>query len=507
MAQHIASHARERNRPALTFAPCLDIRAGFETPLRMGRPLFVYPSRRARPIRRRPRASDPSMQVVQKSTEGLSRVIAVTIPAADLTARLDAKAAEIAPKMKLKGFRPGKVPVSHVKKSFGRDMMGEIVNDAINESSQKALDEAKVRPAAPAEMKLTSDMEKVLSGSDDLAYEMALEVMPEFTPVDPKTLKLERPVYEASDADLDEALKELAGQAKSYEDKKGKTVKAAEGDQLTIDFLGKLEGVPFDGGAAEDADLVIGSNRFIPGFEDQLKGAKVGDEKTIEVTFPEDYQAKNLAGKLATFDIKVKAIKAEAETKIDDEFATRIGLESLDKLKDLLRQNLNQQYAGAARFKLKRSLLDALDAAHSFDLPPKMVEAEFDGIWKQVEADKEAGRLTPEDAKKSDKKLKEEYRKIAERRVRLGLVLAEIGRANNVGVSDQELNNAIMQEARNYPGQERAVLDFYRQNPGAAAQMRAPIYEEKVCDLIFTVAEVKDTPITKEELLKDEEDV
>jgi trigger factor len=447
------------------------------------------------------------MQVVQKSTEGLSRVIAVTIPAADLTARLDAKAAEIAPKMKLKGFRPGKVPVSHVKKSFGRDMMGEIVNDAINESSQKALDEAKVRPAAPAEMKLTSDMDKVLAGSDDLAYEMALEVMPDFEPVDPKTLKLERPVYEATDADLDEALKELAGQAKSYEDKKGKTVKAAEGDQLTIDFLGKLDGEPFEGGAAEDADLVIGSGRFIPGFEEQLKGAKVGEEKTIEVTFPEDYQAKNLAGKLATFDVKVKAIKAEAETTVDDEFAKRIGLESLDKLKDLLRQNLNQQYAGAARFKLKRALLDALDAAHSFDLPPKMVEAEFDGIWKQVEADKEAGRLTPEDAKKSDKKLKEEYRKIAERRVRLGLVLAEIGRANNVGVSDQELNNAIMAEARNYPGQERAVLDFYRQNPGAAAQMRAPIYEEKVCDLIFTLAEVKDTPISKEELLKDEDEV
>jgi trigger factor len=446
------------------------------------------------------------MQVVQKSTEGLSRVIAVTIPAADLTARLDAKAAEIAPKMKLKGFRPGKVPVSHVKKSFGRDMMGEIVNDAINESSQKALDEAKVRPAAPAEMKLTSDMDKVLAGSDDLAYEMALEVMPDFNPVDPKTLKLERPVYEASDADIDEALKELAGQAKSYEDKKGKTVKAAEGDQLTIDFLGKLDGVPFDGGAAEDADLVIGSGRFIPGFEEQLKGAKVGEEKTIEVTFPEDYQAKNLAGKLATFDVKVKAIKAEAETTVDDEFAKRIGLESLDKLKDLLRQNLNQQYAGAARFKLKRALLDALDAAHSFDLPPKMVEAEFDGIWKQVEADKEAGRLTPEDAKKSDKKLKDEYKKIAERRVRLGLVLAEIGRANNVGVSDQELNNAIMQEARNYPGQERAVLDFYRQNPGAAAQMRAPIYEEKVCDLIFTLADVKDAPISKEDLLKDEDE-
>jgi trigger factor len=282
---------------------------------------------------------------------------------------------------------------------------------------------------------------------------------------------------------------------------------AAEGD------VGQRDRVRVDrdragvrAGEAAETDLVIGSNRFIPGFEEQLKGAKVGEEKTIEVTFPEDYQAKNLAGKLATFDVKVKAIKAEAETKLDDEFAKRIGLESLDKLKDLLRQNLNQQYAGAARFKLKRALLDALDSAHSFDLPPKMVDAEFDGIWQQVQADKDAGNLPPEDAKKSDETLKDEYRKIAERRVRLGLVLAEIGRANNVGVTDQELNNAIMAEARNYPGQEKAVLDFYRQNPNAAAQMRAPIYEEKVCDLIFTLAAVTDTPITKEDLLKDEDE-
>ena len=446
------------------------------------------------------------MQVVQNTTEGLSRVITVTVPAAELTAKLEARLAEMAPKMNIKGFRPGKVPVAHVKKTFGRDIMGEIVNDTINQTSQAALEEINVRPAAPADMKLTSDMDKVLAGSDDLAYEMSLEVMPDFTPVDPKTLKLDRPVYEASDEDLDEALKELASQAKTYEDKKGKTVKAADGDQLTIDFLGKLDGEAFEGGAAEDADLVIGSNRFIPGFEEQLKGAKVGDEKTIEVTFPADYQAANLAGKLATFDVKVKAIKAEAESKIDDEFATRIGLESLDKLKELLRQNLNQQYVGAARFKLKRALLDALDTAHSFDLPPKMVEAEFDGIWQQVEADKAAGNLPEDDAKKSDDDLKAEYRKIAERRVRLGLVLAEIGRANNVGVTDQELNQAIMQEARNYPGQERMVLDFYRQNPNAAAQMRAPIYEEKVVDLIFDLALVTDTPITKEELLKDEDE-
>ncbi|MEH6665314.1 MAG: trigger factor [Brevundimonas sp.] len=446
------------------------------------------------------------MQVVEKSAEGLSRVIAVTIPASELNAKLDAKAAEVAPQMKLKGFRPGKVPVSHVRKTYGRDLMGEIVNDALNQSSQKALDDAKLRPAAPAEMKLVSDMDKVVAGQEDLSYEMTLEVMPDFKPVDPKSLKLTRPVYEASDADLDEALKELAGQAKTYEDKGGKAPKAAEGDQLTIDFVGKIDGEPFEGGSAEDADLVIGSNRFIPGFEEQLTGAKVGEEKTIEVTFPENYQAAHLAGKAATFDVKVKALKAPKDSEIDDDFAKRLGLESLDKLKELLRDNLNQQYKGAARFKLKRALLDQLDEQHAFDLPPKMVEAEFEGIWRQVEADKEAGRLTEADAKKSDKKLKEEYRKIAERRVRLGLVLAEIGRENNVTVTDQELNNAIIAEARNYPGQEQAVLNFYRQNPNAAAGMRAPIYEEKVCDLIFDQAEVKDEPISKEELLKDDEE-
>lgn len=446
------------------------------------------------------------MQVVEKSNEGLSRTIAVTIPAAELNEKLDAKIKEVSPQMKLKGFRPGKVPVAHVKKTFGRDLMGEIVNDALNTSSQKALDDAKLRPAAPAEMKLVSDMDKVIAGQEDLTYEMSLEVMPDFTPVDPKTLKLERPVYEATDADLDEALKDLASQAKSYEDKTGKTVKAAEGDQVTIDFVGKVDGEVFEGGSATDADLVIGSNRFIPGFEEQLKGVKVGDEKTLDVTFPENYGAAHLAGKAATFDVTVKAIKAEAAAKIDDEFATRLGLESLDKLKDLLRQNLNQQYSGAARFKLKRALLDQLDEKHSFDLPPKMVDAEFDGIWRQVQADKEAGRLDAEDAKKSDKALEKEYRAIAERRVRLGLVLAEIGRANNVQVTDQELNNAIMAEARNYPGQERQVLDFYRQNPNAAAQMRAPVYEEKVCELIFGQAEVKDAPISKEDLLKDEDE-
>ncbi len=488
----------------MTFRPLLDIRAGSEVPLPKGAALLLYPPRAFAASPQSVRY--PTMQVVEKSNEGLSRVIAVTIPVAELNEKLEARIKEVAPQMKLKGFRPGKVPASYVKKTFGRDFMGEIINASLNETSQGALEELKLRPAAPAEMNLTSDMDKVIAGQEDLAYEMSLEVMPEFTPVDPKTLKLTRPTYEASEEDLDEALKELASQAKSYEDKKGKTVKAADGDQLTIDFLGKIDGEAFDGGAATDADLVIGSGRFIPGFEEQLKGAKVGEEKTIEVTFPEEYQAKHLAGKAATFDVTVKAIKAEVESKIDDEFAKRIGLESLDQLKELLKSNLNQQYAGATRFKLKRALLDVLDEGHDFALPPKMVDAEFEGIWAQVSADKDAGQLPEEDAKKSEDELKAEYRKIAERRVRLGLVLAEIGRANNVGVSDQELSNAIMAEARNYPGQEKMVLDFYRQNPNAAAQLRAPIYEEKVVDLIVSVAEVKDEAISKEELMKEEDE-
>ncbi len=488
----------------MTFQPLLDIRAGSEAPLPKGAALLLYPPRAFAASPQSVRY--PTMQVVEKSNEGLSRVIAVTIPVAELNEKLEARIKEVAPQMKLKGFRPGKVPASYVKKTFGRDFMGEIINASLNETSQGALEELKLRPAAPAEMNLTSDMDKVIAGQEDLAYEMSLEVMPEFTPVDPKTLKLTRPTYEASEEDLDEALKELASQAKSYEDKKGKTVKAADGDQLTIDFVGKIDGEAFDGGAATDADLVIGSGRFIPGFEEQLKGAKVGEEKAIEVTFPEEYQAKHLAGKAATFDVTVKAIKAEVESKIDDEFAKRIGLESLDQLKELLKSNLNQQYAGATRFKLKRALLDILDEGHDFALPPKMVDAEFEGIWAQVSADKDAGQLPEEDAKKSEDELKAEYKKIAERRVRLGLVLAEIGRANNVGVSDQELSNAIMAEARNYPGQEKMVLDFYRQNPNAAAQLRAPIYEEKVVDLIVSVAEVKDEAITKEELMKEEDE-
>jgi trigger factor len=446
-----------------------------------------------------------SMQVVEKSNEGLSRVLEVTIPAQDLGAKLDAKIAEIGPRLNIKGFRPGKVPAAHVRKMYGRDLMGEIVQEALNESTQKALDEKNIRAAAPADLKLASDIEKVMAGQADLAYEMAVEVMPDFEPIDPTTISLKRPVYESSDADVDEGMKALLEQFRTYEKKGGKAPKAADGDMVVVDFVGRIDGEAFEGGSANDAEVVLGSNRLIPGFEEQLVGAKGGETRTVKVSFPEDYGAPQLAGKPAEFEVTVKEIRAPKEGEADEAFASRIGFDSIDALRNALKVQLDQEHHATSRFRLKRRLLDVLDEAHAFPLPEKMVENEFQSIWNQVEADRKAGSLAPEDAEKSEDELRSEYRKIAERRVRLGLVLAEIGRRAGVTVTDQELSNAIMAEARQFPGQEKEVFDFYRRNPGAAAQKRAPIYEEKVCDYVFGVAKVEDEPVSKEELQADED--
>ena len=448
------------------------------------------------------------MQVVEKLNEGLSRVLEVTIPKDELTSKLNAKVAEIAPKMNIKGFRPGKVPVAHVRKVYGKELMGEIIQETLNETTQKAMDDAKIRPASQPELKPIGDIEGVIAGNADLAYEIAVEMMPIFTPLEPDTVELTRPVYEATDADIDEALKSVVSGNQQYEEKKAKgkaAVKAEDGDKLIIDFVGKIGDEAFEGGSAEGAELVIGSGMFIPGFEEQLIGAKKGEVKTLNVTFPEDYGAKNLAGKAATFETTVQDILSPKDGEADDELAKSLGLESLQALKDILKTQLEQQYKAASRFKMKRQLLDVLDEKHDFDLPKRMLDAEFQGIWAQVEQDRANGQLAEEDAGKSEQELRDEYMKIAERRVRLGLVLAEIGTRQNVQVTDQEVTQAIMNEARNYPGQERQVFDFYRQNPAAAAQIRAPIYEEKVCDLIFTQAKVTDALVSKEELLKEDE--
>ena len=446
-----------------------------------------------------------SMQIVEKSGEGLSRVYGVTVPVADLTERLEARIAEITPTLNIKGFRPGKVPTAHVRRLYGKALMSEVVEQTLNETTQKVLTDNNLRPAGDPDLKPEGDMNQVIEGKADLAYEIAVDLMPDFEPVDPATLTLTRPVYEPTESEVEEALTELASQNKTYEPRTGKTVKAKDGDMVVIDFVGKIDGVAFEGGAATDAELVLGSGQFIPGFEAQLVGAKPDTDVVVKVTFPEDYQAENLKGKEAEFDVKVKEVKAPVEAKADDAFAERLGIENLEKLRELLKTNLEQQYAGASRFKLKRALLDQLDAKHDFPLPPKMVEAEFATIWQQVQQDKEGGGLPPEDAEKTDEQLEAEYRKIAERRVRLGLVLAEIGRANNVQVNDQELAEAMRREAMRYGPQAQQVFDLFRQNPNAQAQLRAPIFEDKVVDLIVEKATVTDEKITKEELLKDDD--
>ena len=446
-----------------------------------------------------------SIQIVEKSGDGLSRVYGVTVTAKELSQRVEARIVEISPQMSIKGFRPGKVPPAHVKRMYGKSIMGEVIEQAVNEGTQKAIDESKVRPATQPEMKLESDMDKVMAGQQDLSYEIQVEVMPDFKPVDPSTLSLVRPVYAASDAEVDEAVAELASQQRTYEPKTGKSVKAADGDMVVADFIGRIDGEAFEGGTAEDSQIVLGSGQFIPGFEEQLIGHKVGDVVTVKVSFPADYGVPALAGKPAEFETTIKDIRAATETKVDEALAEKLGMPSLQSLKDAVRGQVEQTYANQSRFKLKRALLDALDAAHDFPLPPRMVEAEFGQIWSQVQNDKSQGSLPDEDADKPEAELMADYRKIAERRVRLGLVLAEIGAVNNVSITDEELTNAARQEAMRYGPQAQEVFDYLRRTPAAQAQLRAPLYEDKVVDLIFRVAKVEDKPVSKDELMADDE--
>lgn len=446
-----------------------------------------------------------SLQIVEKSGEGLSRVYGVTVPVSDLAERLEARIKEIAPTLNVKGFRPGKVPAAHVRRLYGKALMSEVVQQALTETTQKVLDDNKLRPAGDPNLTPEGDIEAVMDGKADLAFELSVDLMPEFEPVDAATLSLEKPVYTPTDAEVDEAVADLAKQNRTFEAKTGKTVKAKDGDQVLIDFIGRVDGEAFEGGTAEDVELVLGSGQFIPGFEEQLVGAKPDSDVTVKVTFPAEYQAAHLAGKDAEFETKVKEVRGAVDAPADDEFAKRLGLDSLQALKDLVKGNLEEQYAGASRFKLKRALLDELDSKHDFPLPPKMVEAEFGSIWQQVQQDKEAGSLPPEDADKTDEQLEKEYRKIAERRVRLGLVLAEIGRGANVTVTEQELSQAILNEARKYGPQAQQVFNLLRENPNAQAQLRAPIFEDKVVDLIISKAKVEEKQVSKDELLKEDD--
>ena len=440
------------------------------------------------------------MNVTETKSEGLSREFRVTIPKGDLAAKLNDKITEMQPKMNLKGFRPGKVPAAHIKKMYGKSIMGDIVNDLVNESSTKALEEKALRPASRPSIHLDVAADKVVAGEADLDYHMHVEVMPDFEPTDVSALSIERMVAEPTEEEINDGLKRIADSNKSYATKEGK---AEKDDQVVIDFVGSIDGEKFDGGAAEDMPLVIGSGRFIPGFEDQLIGVSAGDEVNVNVTFPDEYQVETLKGKPALFEVKVKEVKGPKETEISDEFAKTLGLEDLEALKGALKSQLSGDLNFATRQQVKRVLLDALDERHSFDLPPLMVKAEFEQIWAQFEQEKKADRLSEEDKGKSDEELRAEYQKIAERRVRLGLVLAEVGRRAGVQVTNEELSQVLRQEAQRYPGQEKQVIDFYRQNPGALSQLQAPIYEEKVVDYILSKATVSDKTVTREELMKE----
>jgi trigger factor len=435
------------------------------------------------------------MQTKQTVNEGLKRAYLITIPAAELAAKIDSEIKKVAPQVRMPGFRPGKVPANLVRKMHGEALHAQVVNDTIRESVDTLLRNEALRPAMQPEVGLNEDYAE----GKDAAITVSLEVLPAIEAPSIDGLKLERLVVPVTDAQIDEALGNIASQNKSYKDA-AKTKKAAEGDQLIIDFVGKLDGVEFEGGKAEDAALVLGSNTFIPGFEDQLVGVKTGQEKTITVTFPENYQADHLAGKEATFDITVKAVKTETETTLDEDFAKSLGLDSLEKLREIMKAQLEQQTAGLTRTQMKRALLDQLAAGHSFEVPGTMVEAEFQQIWAQLQ--QEAARdENPADALKQIEDEKDEYRSIAERRVRLGLLLSEIGQANGVEVSQQEMSMLIQQAAMQYRAEDRErFVQYIQSEPMAAAQLRAPLYEDKVVDFLFDKAEVTEREVTLEEL-------
>ena len=435
------------------------------------------------------------MQTKQTATEGLKRAYSITITADEIAAKIDAEIKKIAPQVKMPGFRPGKVPANLVKKMHGEQIHAQIVNDAIRDSVDQMVKDEELRPAMQPAVALGEGYEE----GKDAEIQVELEVLPEIEAPSIEGLKLEKLLVPVTDEQIEEAIGNIAGQNKSYKDA-AKTKRAADGDQLIIDFVGKLGDEEFEGGKAEDTPLVLGSGTFIPGFEEQLTGVKTGDEKTITVTFPADYQAEHLAGKEATFDVTVKAVKVETDTVIDDEFAKNLGLDSLEKLQEIMRGQLEQQTASLTRTQMKRALLDQLAAGHDFEVPSKMVEAEFEQIWAQLQQEA-AKEENPEDALKQIEDEKDDYQAIAERRVRLGLLLSEIGQANGVEVTGQEMSMLIQQAAAQYREEDRErFVQYIQQDPMAAAQLRAPLYEDKVVDFLFDKAEVTEREVTVEEL-------
>ncbi|MBB4373581.1 trigger factor [Bradyrhizobium sp. cir1] len=447
------------------------------------------------------------MQVTETLSEGLKHEFKISVPASDLDAKAGAKLVDLKDKVRINGFRPGKVPVTHLKKVYGRSVMAETIDQTIRDTNTQLFSERGFRLATEPKITMPTEqaeVEELLNGKTDLTYTVAIEVVPAIALADFKTFQVEKPVAEVSDADVDEAIKRIADSNRGYA-AKGEGEKAASGDRVTINFKGTINGEAFEGGAGEGIQVVIGSNTFIPGFEEQLIGIGANETRTLKVTFPKNYMSEKLAGQPAEFETTATTIEAPQDVAIDDEFAKTLGLESLDKLKEAARERLVAEFATATRQRVKRALLDRLDEAHRFEAPPSLVDEEFNLMWNSVKAEMDSAGKTFADEDTTEDKAKEEYRKIADRRVRLGLVLSEIGEKNKITVTDDEVGRAVIERARQMPGREKEVWDYYRSNAQALAQLRAPIYEDKVVDFILELANVTEKKVSREDLYKDDE--
>jgi trigger factor len=447
------------------------------------------------------------MQVTETLSEGLRREYSVVVPAADLDAKVNDRLAELKDRVRINGFRPGKVPVNHLKRLYGRAVLAEAIEAAVQEVNAKIVSDYGLRLAGQPKVTLPEaedEVKGVVEGRADLSYSIALELLPKIELADFKNLALEKLVADVTDAEVDEGVQRIADQNRPY-GAKGEGAKAESGDRVVVSFVGRIDGVPFEGGTAEDIATVIGSRTLLPSFEDQLIGMAAGDNRTFKVTFPDNYPSENLKGKEAEFDVTAKAVEAPGTVTVDEEFAKSLGLESLDKLKQAVKERLGQEHAAVTRRRLKRALLDQLDERHKFDLPPSMVEEEFNNVWKTITDDLQAQGRSFSDEGTSEDDAKAEYRKIAERRVRLGLVLSEIGERNQIKVTEEEVTRAVVERARQFPGQEQQVWELYRKNPQALASLRAPLFEEKVVDFLVELAKVTERTVPREELYKEDE--
>lgn len=448
------------------------------------------------------------MQTTQIAADGLTREFQVVFPVADLESRLNDQLLTMKDRVRINGFRPGKVPLGHIKRLHGRAMMADVVQNAVNEASRKIVEDNKFRLAFEPQVTFPEDqaeVEAVMDAKRDLAFKIALEVLPTFELKDLSAVTIVKEVSEPAEAEVEEALTRMAKQNRSFVPKADGAA-AADGDRVTVDFVGTMDGVAFEGGSAQEIQVELGSNSFIPGFEEQLIGVKAGDERTIEVTFPPNYMAEHLAARDASFAVTVKTIEAPAEVAIDDTLAKAFGMETIVAFREAVKQTLGREYEKQARTKIKKELLDALDGLYDFPLPPTLVGQEFNGVWASVQGDMKSRAVTFEDEGKTEDEAKAEYQRIAERRVRLGLVLAEIGDQIKVQISDEEVSQALVERARQFPGQEKQVWEYYRKNPQALAELRAPLFEEKVVDHLLTQVKIDEKSVSREALFDDEVD-